>query len=90
MTNGEKRVYDLLLRHVGDDVQPSIGELAAQLEIARSGVHRFLNKLLAQGRVEKLGGGERCWKAIPKDPLRHVSSLDLKTELQRRGYRVTS
>jgi SOS-response transcriptional repressor LexA len=86
MTPDQARLYDILLPHRDNDVQPSIRELADAMRTTPSNIHRMLEALLAEGRVERLPGHIRCWRAIAKDPFAGFSDKDLASELSRRGY----
>lgn len=87
MTPRQDRLFQFLLERVGDRVQPSIQEMAAHLGVtSRAGVHRLLKQLRELGRVEKLPQAERCWRAVPVNPLAGYSLQELEAELVRRGY----
>lgn len=90
MTPQQDKLYQFMLERVGDRVQPSIGEMADHLGVkGRAGVHRLLQQLLAIRRVEKLPQAERCWRAIPINPLEPYSGDQLIAELERRcGHRL--
>ena len=86
MTGDQSRLYQHLLKHRGNDVQPSIRELADAMSTTASNIHRMLEALLAEGRVERLPGHIRCWRAVPQDRFGGFSDKDLAAELSRRGY----
>jgi SOS-response transcriptional repressor LexA len=91
VTPQQKQLLDYLRTFGADDVQPSISEMSAHLGLTgRSSVHRMLQLLKAEGLVEKLAGGERCWRAVPVDPFKGQSDQALADELRRRGYTVTA
>lgn len=87
MTPQQDKLFKFLLERVGDDVQPSIQEMADHLGVrGRASVHRLLQQLRDLGRVEKLPQAERCWRAVPVNPLKGYSLQQLEDELIGRGY----
>lgn len=92
MTKTQNRLYTFLLRTAGENVQPSIAEMALHLagECSTSppSIHRMLLALEKEGLVERLPLLQRCWRAIVKNPLAAVSLQDLEAELRRRGYQI--
>lgn len=87
MTPRQKQLLDFLRARVGDDIQPSLAEMAEHLGTpTRSAVHRLLLMLETEGLVKKTGGGARCWRAVPPDPFAGMTDEALAAELRRRGY----
>ncbi len=87
MTPRQKQLLDFLRARTGDEIQPSLAEMAEHLgAAARSAVHRLLLMLESEGLVKKTGDGARCWRAVELDPFAGFSDQDLVKELATRGY----
>lgn len=90
MTEQQAKLYRFLLERRDDLVSPSYQEMAQYLGLAgKSGVHRILNALEKDGRIEKRRPrATRNVRAIPENPLAGVPTTKLIAELNRRGEPV--
>lgn len=85
MTPQQDLLFRFLLEHVGDRVQPSLDKMAEHMGVKhRASVHRLLHHLLEAGMVEKLPQAQRCWRAVPVNPLAVYRDEDLAEELRNR------
>lgn len=68
-------------------VAPTFSEIADGLGLAsRSSASRLLDGLEERGFIRRLPNRARCIEIVDRSPLAHVSTEDLRAELERRGF----
>jgi len=90
LTHLEARVLAAIERHIrAEGMAPTIAELAANLRLKSKGtVHRYVQSLIAKGRLERQGNGWRGLRivglAMP-EPLSNVEHLPINSKSTGKG-----
>ena len=85
MTEQQSRLLKVIKRYVDEHgYSPSYREMARCVGLhSTSGIVRLINALEAQGHIRRTEGGSRNIELV--NPLEHVSTADLKAEIERRN-----
>lgn len=85
MTEHQRKVLDWITAHLAETrISPSYHEIAVGCGLySRSRAHALVKRLIAEGHLVQETGRQRTIKLA--DPVKRISSQQLRAELTRRG-----